>query len=48
MSAIEYEVAGPVAQLTLNRPQRGNGITDSPLVDKSSAASVRLGYLYKF
>jgi outer membrane protein len=28
--------------------QRGTGIKDSPLVDKSSAVSVRVGYLYKF
>ncbi len=27
MSAVEYEVTGAVARLTLNRPQRGNGIT---------------------
>ena len=27
MSAVEYEVTGPVARLTLNRPERGNGIT---------------------
>ncbi|MBV9916971.1 MAG: crotonase/enoyl-CoA hydratase family protein [Solirubrobacterales bacterium] len=27
MSALEYEVAGRVARLTLNRPRRGNGIT---------------------
>jgi len=27
MSAVEYEVAGRVARLTLNRPERGNGIT---------------------
>jgi len=27
MSAIEYEVTGGVARLTLNRPKRGNGIT---------------------
>ncbi|HXO06872.1 MAG TPA: crotonase/enoyl-CoA hydratase family protein, partial [Solirubrobacteraceae bacterium] len=33
MSAIEYEVAGPVAQLTLNRPQRGNGITRELLIE---------------
>lgn len=28
--------------------QRGSGIKDSPLVDKSSAVVVRVGYLYKF
>jgi MipA family protein len=28
--------------------QRGSGIKDSPLVDKSSAVGVRVGYLYKF
>jgi outer membrane protein len=28
--------------------QRGTGIKDSPLVDKSSAMSVKVGYLYKF
>src|SRR6202020_3557357 len=33
MSAIEYEVAGPGAQLTLNRPQRGNGITRELLIE---------------
>jgi enoyl-CoA hydratase len=27
MSAVEYEVTGRVARLTLNRPERGNGIT---------------------
>lgn len=27
MSAVTYEVAGRVARLTLNRPERGNGIT---------------------
>jgi enoyl-CoA hydratase len=27
MSAVEYEVDGRVARLTLNRPERGNGIT---------------------
>ena len=27
MSALEYEVTGRVARLTLNRPRRGNGIT---------------------
>ena len=27
MSAVAYEVTGPVARLTLNRPERGNGIT---------------------
>ena len=27
MSAVEYELTGPVARLTLNRPERGNGIT---------------------
>lgn len=31
MSDVEYEVAGAVARLTLNRPQRGNGITRSLL-----------------
>ena len=33
MSAIEYEVTGPTARLTLNRPERGNGIT-RPLLDE--------------
>jgi enoyl-CoA hydratase len=33
MSAIEYEVAGSVARLTLNRPHRGNGITRELLVE---------------
>ncbi|HWW06829.1 MipA/OmpV family protein [Collimonas sp.] len=28
--------------------QRGTGIKDSPLVDKSSALTARVGYLYKF
>jgi outer membrane protein len=28
--------------------RRGTGITDSPLVDKSSSFSIRVGYLYKF
>ncbi|MDQ6836579.1 MAG: crotonase/enoyl-CoA hydratase family protein [Actinomycetota bacterium] len=27
MSTIEYAVDGPIARLTLNRPQRGNGLT---------------------
>jgi enoyl-CoA hydratase len=27
MKTIEYEVDGPVARITLNRPERGNGIT---------------------
>ena len=27
MADILYEVTGPVARLTLNRPERGNGIT---------------------
>ncbi len=27
MSAVEYEVSGRIARLTLNRPERGNGIT---------------------
>ena len=27
MSDVEFEVTGPVARLTLNRPKRGNGIT---------------------
>ncbi len=27
MSVVEYEVTGRIARLTLNRPQRGNGIT---------------------
>jgi enoyl-CoA hydratase/carnithine racemase len=33
MSAIEYEVAGPVARVTLNRPHRGNGITRELLIE---------------
>ena len=27
MTELEYEVTGPVARLTLNRPARGNGLT---------------------
>jgi enoyl-CoA hydratase len=33
MSTIEYQVIGPVARLTLNRPQRGNGITRELLTE---------------
>ncbi len=33
MSDIEYETTGPVARLTLNRPERGNGLTRQVLVD---------------
>ncbi len=33
MSAIAYEVTGRVARLTLDRPQRGNGITRGLLVE---------------
>jgi enoyl-CoA hydratase/carnithine racemase len=33
MTDILYEVTGPVARLTLNRPRRGNGIT-RPLLDE--------------
>jgi enoyl-CoA hydratase/carnithine racemase len=33
MSLIEYQVAGRVARLTLNRPQRGNGITRELLTE---------------
>jgi enoyl-CoA hydratase len=36
VSEIEYEVTGPVARLTLNRPERGNGITRS-LLDELEA-----------
>lgn len=37
-----------IITLDIGDLQRGSGIKDSPLVDKLSAASVRLGYLYKF
>ena len=33
MSTLEYQVIGPVARLTLNRPQRGNGITRELLTE---------------
>jgi enoyl-CoA hydratase len=36
VSQVEYDVAGPVARLTLNRPERGNGITRS-LLDELEA-----------
>ena len=36
MSDVDYEVAGGVARLTLNRPERGNGITRS-LLDQLEA-----------
>jgi enoyl-CoA hydratase len=32
MSAVQYAVAGRVARITLNRPERGNGITRAMLV----------------
>lgn len=38
MSAVEYEVDGRVARITLNRPERGNGIT--PRLLKELAACV--------
>ena len=31
MADVLYEVTGPVARLTLNRPERGNGITRAVL-----------------
>jgi enoyl-CoA hydratase len=31
VSAVSYQVTGPVARLTLNRPERGNGITPALL-----------------
>jgi len=34
--------------LDLRVTRFGSGITDSPLVDRSSAAAVRVGYLYRF
>ncbi len=34
--------------LDLRVTRFGSGITDSPLVDRSSAAGVRAGYLYHF
>ncbi|MCA1325907.1 MipA/OmpV family protein [Herbaspirillum sp. alder98] len=34
--------------LDLRLTHFGSGITDSPLVDRSSAAAVRAGYLYRF
>jgi enoyl-CoA hydratase/carnithine racemase len=37
VSAVEYEVSGPVARLTLNRPERGNGLT-RPLLDELEGA----------
>jgi enoyl-CoA hydratase len=37
MADVEYEVTGPIARLTLNRPQRGNGITRSLLVELRQA-----------
>ena len=33
MSTIEYEVTGRIARLTLDRPQRGNGITRELLTE---------------
>ena len=33
MSAVEFEVDGRVARITLNRPERGNGITRSLLTE---------------
>jgi len=33
VSAVEYEVTGPVARLTLNRPERGNGITRGLVIE---------------
>jgi enoyl-CoA hydratase len=37
MSDVLYEVTGPVARLTLNRPDRGNGITRNLLVELQQA-----------
>jgi enoyl-CoA hydratase len=37
MSDVLYEVAGPVARLTLNRPERGNGITRRLLAELRQA-----------
>jgi enoyl-CoA hydratase len=37
MSDVLYEVTGRVARLTLNRPQRGNGLTRSLLVELETA-----------
>ncbi len=37
MPEVDYEVSGPVARLTLNRPERGNGITRRLLVELQEA-----------
>ena len=36
MNTIVYEVTGPVARITLNRPERGNGITRELIVELES------------
>jgi enoyl-CoA hydratase/carnithine racemase len=37
MSEIDYEVTGPIARLTLNRPERGNALTPSLLAELAAA-----------
>ncbi len=37
MSEVDYEVTGPIARLTLNRPERGNALTPSLLAELAAA-----------
>ena len=39
MSAVEFEVDGRVARITLNRPERGNGITRALLTELEAWSS---------
>ena len=41
MSAVEFEVDGRVARITLNRPDRGNGITRALLTELEGAGRTR-------